>query len=356
MRKNFFLVVILFYVGFITQSSIYSMSFSDNETDDRVRSFLLLTSSVEQDRRFGLSRWDKTGESNYSEIFEGELSTTQNNSLIEQKIPFRFYSSKVTSTEKKPVLVLFPPIDGTFPLENTLGKFLAYMGIHVLVSYPQESLVTPGKNISDINQLVARTAFTPSYLLDWLQTMPQVDRDKIGYLGISMGGIRAMLSMGVDSRPKAGILIVAGGNLPEILTHSDQESVTLFRQQLMEKQNFQTKPELLNYLQQGLLWDPLSFIEDGQQDRFLCIMSDNDKVVPSKNQQELWKALGKPKFYQLSYGHVGSAIVSTFYFKAFYHFLWNRWTMSHTKENSVFYKQQEVKMDRYLKKEFGEVQ
>jgi hypothetical protein len=327
---EFNVFVVFFSMLYFCQMSFAGTTFRDLPTEERLRSFLEQVSILEKQRSFHVKEWVKTRESEHSHIFEGRLQVNHQDAFyknFEQQpsIPFRFYLSLVNPEKKKPVLVLFPPIEGTLPFEQHLGKFLAYMGIHVLVSYPQESLVAPHLTLHDLNALISRTAIIPSYLLDWLESRTEVDRQAIGFLGISMGGIRAALAMGIDSRPKAGILIVAGGNLPEILTYSQQDNAVIFREHVMRREGLSNSQDLLNYFKKGLLWDPLSFAEDHDHERFLMFASSNDKVVPSKNQRDLWIALGRPKVYELSFGHVGSALASVTYFKTFYRFLWDRW-------------------------------
>jgi cephalosporin-C deacetylase-like acetyl esterase len=56
--------------------------------------------------------------------------------------------------------------------------------------------------------------------VDFLETRPEVDKDRITYVGGSMGGILGGLFASVDNRVKAPILIVAGGNWPYLLKNS----------------------------------------------------------------------------------------------------------------------------------------
>jgi dipeptidyl aminopeptidase/acylaminoacyl peptidase len=48
--------------------------------------------------------------------------------------------------------------------------------------------------------------------VDYLQTRKDIDPNRIGYIGASMGGIIGAIFAGVDERVKAPILLVAGGD------------------------------------------------------------------------------------------------------------------------------------------------
>lgn len=56
--------------------------------------------------------------------------------------------------------------------------------------------------------------------VDFLQSRPEVDPDRISYVGGSMGGILGGLFAGVEPRVKAPVFIVAGGDWPYLLKNS----------------------------------------------------------------------------------------------------------------------------------------
>ena len=56
--------------------------------------------------------------------------------------------------------------------------------------------------------------------LDWLQTRPDIDPNKMGVAGISLGGILAPLIAGVDHRAKVLVTIVGGGDVSDLVYDS----------------------------------------------------------------------------------------------------------------------------------------
>lgn len=57
--------------------------------------------------------------------------------------------------------------------------------------------------------------------VDYLTKRKDIDREKIAYIGISMGGIIGVIVSGIDERIKVPIFIVAGGNLKKMLPESE---------------------------------------------------------------------------------------------------------------------------------------
>ena len=52
--------------------------------------------------------------------------------------------------------------------------------------------------------------------LRWLAARPEVDADRLGVTGISLGGIVSSLVVSVDPRVRSGALLLAGGDLSKV--------------------------------------------------------------------------------------------------------------------------------------------
>ena len=61
--------------------------------------------------------------------------------------------------------------------------------------------------------LIAQTVFDLRRSIDFLETRPEIDSSRIGYYGISLGGVIGTIFCGVDDRVKAPVIALAGGNL-----------------------------------------------------------------------------------------------------------------------------------------------
>ena len=61
--------------------------------------------------------------------------------------------------------------------------------------------------------------------VDYLQSLPEVAGDRIGYLGFSMGAIVGAVFCGVEDRMRCSALVVGGGNLSARMREGDAEVI-----------------------------------------------------------------------------------------------------------------------------------
>ena len=154
-------------------------------------------------------------------------------------------------------------------------------------------------------------------IIDWASVRDEIDKQKIYITGISFGGFVSSISMGIDERIKAGVLIVTGGNANKISwlsqsnryrkkyprTESEHNNVLeKYRQYLGEvrKHGFDNvDAEDISYYS-----DPLTFAGKLRDRPVLMINAEKDKYLHEETVTELWEALGKPRIEWISSGHV----------------------------------------------------
>lgn len=62
-------------------------------------------------------------------------------------------------------------------------------------------------------------------VVDWASGRPEINKEQIAVVGISLGGFASAIAMGVDKRIKAGAFLVAGGNSERIAWESKSETI-----------------------------------------------------------------------------------------------------------------------------------
>jgi dienelactone hydrolase len=97
--------------------------------------------------------------------------------------------------------------------------------------------------------------------IDYLQTRPDVDIQRLGYLGVSLGGTSAVPAMTVESRFKVAVLI-SGGILPAAVTSSP----------LTDPVNFAPRIHIPVLMFSGR-YDPYLTVEGSQQPLFRLLGS-----------------------------------------------------------------------------------
>lgn len=123
---------------------------------------------------------------------------------------------------------------------------------------------------------------------DWLASRPEVDRDRVGILGISLGAIVGSLAAGIDTRFARTCFVIGGGDLPEIVWTPSRE-MRKVKGALIEAGY--TKEKLRE------LWrpiEPLTFAGRIRRDECLLLNAREDEVIPRSSTEKLWEAVGRP--------------------------------------------------------------
>jgi dienelactone hydrolase len=130
----------------------------------------------------------------------------------------------------------------------------------------------------------------------WLADQPEVDGERLGVFGISLGGITGALATTADPRIGQACLLLAGGDVGEILWES-REAAPARRQWVA---NGGTREQLLALLKQV---DPVTYRQGARGKRILMLNASDDEVVPKACTESLWEAFGRPRIVWYSGGH-----------------------------------------------------
>jgi dienelactone hydrolase len=237
---------------------------------------------------------------------------TSNNPL---RVNFTYYKNtkggtrKLRSTKvkvkKRPLIIMVPPILDQTPLDFALGKYLISKGYHIFLMKFGDAVNDPKREFKKTDDWARRVTTRFRLLIDYAHTLPEIQKENIGAYGMSLGGCLIGLFLGVEKRLKSGVIIVGGGNLPHILSHSKQFVVTGYVKARMKAEKIKTKEEVEKYLQRTLKIDSLYFakkIKINKQHVYMVI-SEDDPAVPSKAQYQLYEAFDKPEIKIFPKGH-----------------------------------------------------
>jgi dienelactone hydrolase len=140
-------------------------------------------------------------------------------------------------------------------------------------------------------------------LIDWAETVDEIDAARIGVVGFSVGASVANVAMGVDARIAAGAFVLPSTNLHEIFAHGRvprwKESIDRVRT------NLQLTPgELARKVEPTLRpIDPMYFSQSIDPTRVLLVEAAQDSVVPAQARKLHWEALGRPRLIRIDYDH-----------------------------------------------------
>ncbi|MEM4640709.1 MAG: alpha/beta fold hydrolase [Thermofilum sp.] len=247
---------------------------------------------------------------------EAEVSRLSEEELI---VVYKVYYTSVNNV-RVPALLILPKVgrppypcivflhgyggrkEGAIPLARVAAP-LGFAVFSIDAVYHGERSV-PGKQLYSPDLEESRKGFIQTVLdlrrgIDFLETVKEVDAERIGYAGGSMGGILGAIFIGVEPRVKAAVIVVGGGNMTLMIRESTHPAVPPIRERIeREKIDWKELERLFEPV------EPLNFIWrfSPRPVQFHC--GRYDTVVPAEAQRQLAERAGEPKeVYWYDSGH-----------------------------------------------------
>lgn len=205
-----------------------------------------------------------------------------------------------------PAVIVFPIRGGSHVVSEALAKALVERG-YAAIHLERRPLFPRGETQVDLAVTAGRLRsqlLNGRRLLDWLATDPRIDPERLAAAGVSLGGILAATLMATDERIKAGIFIMAGGGLPEIIHDSADGRLRWFRERARDATGFVERDEFVTNLRSFVEdVDPITWASRIDPDRALLVSARFDRVVPGERTRALWEAMGRPTWVRVPSGH-----------------------------------------------------
>jgi dienelactone hydrolase len=231
---------------------------------------------------------------------------------------------------RRPAVVLLHPLG---EWRNTLmidfGRFAARRGmVAAVVQLPHHMRrLGPRDNplrhyVSDdverVHQAFSQAIADASAVREWLSTRNDVDANRIGVIGVSLGAIVAHTAMGVDGRFSGGVAILGGADFPDLYRR-----IILFR--LLHPGTTRNLTEVEQTRLRDI--DPLTYAQLNRPRRVLMIQAARDDVIPAANAEKLWRALGRPPIRWLDTNHYGPVMIADAIREESFRYLVEAWGM-----------------------------
>ena len=196
-------------------------------------------------------------------------------------------------------VVVLHILGGDFELSRTVARTLAVRGVGALfLKMPYYGPRRPeGPRVQMISEDLDRTvAGMTQAVLDirrgaaWLAARHEIDQARLGITGISLGGIVAGLAGGVEPRFERVCLVLAGGDLEQIIRQSvETEEI----REVWSKREFNLE-EVRSRLR---VVDPLTYAGRLKSRQVLMFNAKLDKSIPPDCTRKLWRAVGEPEIH-----------------------------------------------------------
>jgi dienelactone hydrolase len=165
-----------------------------------------------------------------------------------------------------------------------------------------------------LEQMIGRfvsTVIDIRRVVDWAQTQPDVDPERIALIGFSMGALVASVAVANEPRLAAGVLVMGGADLHEILAACDHE-VADARERVLAQLDW-SLDQFKAALQRELAGiNPARFLGMADPSRVLIIEAAKDTCVPKSARDRLWQAFGRPERIAYLYDHRTAFLAMTF--------------------------------------------
>lgn len=240
------------------------------------------------------------------EIFEISFPSAFKSSVEQNNTVYCEYF-RAKGDQKRASVILLDILEGSLTVSRLIAHSLASSGIDgcimTLPHYgprrmPDDSLIEfmqdPNAFIASVQQAVVDVMRTAR----WIESQPQVDGNRIGLCGTSLGGFIAALSGGVDGGFNKIALVLAGGDMSTVLTTQSRE-VKEIKQHIT---SLNLTDEKISALFEPI--EPLTFADRLKSSKVLMINGSLDTIVPPVCAQKLADATGA-EIYWFNTDHYG---------------------------------------------------
>ncbi|MCS6950939.1 MAG: alpha/beta fold hydrolase [bacterium] len=224
------------------------------------------------------------------------LYRVQYNSVHDKRVP-AWWCLPTTGTPPYPCVLIMHGYGGDKKGLQVLAPAFAQRGISTLAidaeyhgerKQPERDLLSPYPYRN--RDALVQTVIDLRRAIDFLQSRREIDAKRIGYIGLSMGGILGGILAGVDERVQAPILIVAGGDWGYLFRHSQHPTAVQLREKHADLfQNPQKMNEVFGPV------DPVNWVARIAPRPLLMINGNGDNIVPRECTERLFAAAREPK-------------------------------------------------------------
>lgn len=207
-----------------------------------------------------------------------------------------------------PATVVLHILGGDFVLSETVASHLARNGVAALfvkLPYygPRRRKGSPQRMVSEDPHETVK-GMTQGVLdirraAAWLGSQTEVDADRLGITGISLGGIMSALGASGEPRLKNVAVFLGGGNFGELIWTNETRQAQEFRKRwLADGGTRESFKEVVGQV------DPATYGKLLKGRRVLMIAAKNDEVIPPACATALWEAIDRePEIVWIDAGH-----------------------------------------------------
>jgi acetyl esterase/lipase len=245
----------------------------------------------------------QVAEKRHFQVFEGSFPSGIPNDDDPTPITFEWYHPE--GVERAPVALVLPILNGQKHIVRPFATHFAKHGYAAIIVDSRQRTTLTDDVIAPqaaIRQAVRRHR----RVLDWIETEPRFDPDRIVVFGASLGGFNAFFLAASDQRVRAVAPALVAADLPYVFTQSNERRINAAVSEAMARLDVD-REGLEAHMREHIDTDTAFLAPYLDSSRILMVLAKRDKAVPYAKQQELRGLLGNPEAIELPTGHVSSA-------------------------------------------------
>lgn len=207
---------------------------------------------------------------------------------------------------KFPTILVFPIANGIDFCAKGFASHFASKGLNCAIVHNRDVEIEDIQNAEYVEDYLRQTVLDSRQILDYLVERKKVDSNKLGCLGMSLGGIRASVVSAVDERIKCCVIGLAGGSMADIAFLSGLKEVKRYIKGLVERGI--SKEIIRTEISDKIITDPLKLARYIDARNTLMYVAMFDRVIHRKCGDKLWEAAGKPEAVYILSGHFTSLL------------------------------------------------
>ncbi len=209
-----------------------------------------------------------------------------------------------------PGVVILDITGGDQSLSRSIAVMLAQKGIaglFVQMAYygPRRPVGSKLRLMSyDLNHTfnaVRQTVLDVRRATAWLESRPEIDRERLGLLGTSLGSLVGSLAAEMEPKLKRVVVLLGGAGLVD--GYWDHPEA---RPYIGPLEKLGATREMGRKLFAPI--DPITRADNLKDRKLLIIAGKKDEIVPPKMAQALWEATGRQKIVWFDCGHYTAAL------------------------------------------------
>ena len=240
----------------------------------------------------------------------------------EIEVQLEYYD--IEGTARTPAIVVLPVLNGRNFFARQFAHYFAARGYAAIIVHTNQKR-TMFEDMADAERAIRRSVTKHRKVLDWIEQNDELDPDRIGVFGASLGGLNAALLMALDDRVAAASPALAGGDLASIFLGSEYHRVARAVDNAAAEKGL-TRAEMYDYLSDDIQSDPIAVARYMDASNVLMVLARRDRTIPFAEQEALRQEMGGPEAIYLPTGHILSALYLPYLKRRVYRFFNERFS------------------------------